>query len=260
MGLTLAFPHALFRAMSKYLVPVICTFALSLHAALPADLKALLQHEIIGTNLALEEVQAYTEARVPLMPKVATAAQWQKLADQLRRDALDRVVLRGEAAQWRKEKTKVVWLETIAGGPGYHIRKLRYEAVPGLWIPALLYEPDQLAGQGAGIAQRQRSRRAGKAADYKQIRCINLAKRGMIALNVEWLGMGQLRGPGYEHTRMNQLDLCGTSGLAPFYLAMKRGLDVLLSHENADPAACGGVRAVRRRLADDLHQLRSIRA
>ena len=35
---------------------------------------------------------------------------------------------------------------------------------------------------------------------------------------------------------MNQLDLCGTSGLAPFYLDMKRGLDVLLSLEHADPA------------------------
>ena len=31
-----------------------------------------------------------------------------------------------------------------------------------------------------------------KAAEYKQKRCINLAKRGIIALNVEWLGMGQL--------------------------------------------------------------------
>jgi dienelactone hydrolase len=54
-------------------------------------------------------------------------------------------------------------------------------------------------------------------------------------LNIEWVGMGQLQGDGFVHTRMNQLDLCGTSGLAPFYLNMKRGLDVLLSLENADP-------------------------
>ena len=75
----------------------------------------------------------------------------------------------------------------------------------------------------------------GKAAPYKQIRCANQAKRGMIALNVEWFGMGQLRTPGFEHGKMNQLDLCGTSGIAPFYLAMKRGIDLLLSLENADP-------------------------
>jgi hypothetical protein len=56
----------------------------------------------------------------------------------------------------------------------------------------------------------------------------------MISLNPEWLGMGQLAGPEYQHTRMNQIELCGTSGLAPFYLAMKRGLDLLLSLEHAD--------------------------
>ncbi len=39
------------------------------------------------------------------------------------------------------------WFETIDAGPGYHIRKVRYEAVPGMWIPALLYEPDDLSGK-----------------------------------------------------------------------------------------------------------------
>ncbi|HLF94123.1 MAG TPA: hypothetical protein VJB14_11740, partial [Planctomycetota bacterium] len=62
-----------------------------------------------------------------------------------------------------------------------------------------------------------------------------LVKRGMIVLAADWFGFGQLRGPGYEHDRLNQLDLCGTSGLAPFYLTLKRGLDVLLSLDHADP-------------------------
>ena len=66
-----------------------------------------------------------------------------------------------------------------------------------------------------------------------------MAKRGMIALNLEWFGMGQLRTPGFAHYKLNQLDLCGTSGLAPFYLAMKRGLDILLAHPNADPSRVG---------------------
>ncbi len=75
----------------------------------------------------------------------------------------------------------------------------------------------------------------GKAADYKQIRCINQAKRGMLALNVEWFGMGQLNTPGFTHYKMNQLDLTGSSGIAPFYLAMTRALDLLLALDNADP-------------------------
>ncbi len=79
----------------------------------------------------------------------------------------------------------------------------------------------------------------GKAADYKQIRCINQAKRGIIALNLEWIGMGQLRTPGFTHYKANQLDLCGTSGVATHYLAMKRALDILLAHPSADSSRVG---------------------
>src|SRR5262249_20151928 len=177
----------------------------------------------------------YTDARILPMPVVQTAAEWEAYANRIRADVLDKVVFRGQAAAWRDAQTKVEWLDTIAGGPGYQIKKLRYEALPGLWIPALLYEPAKLAGKVPAILNVNGHDPKGKAAPYKQIRCINLAKRGILALNVEWLGMGQLRAEGYQHGRMNQLDLCGTSGLAPFYLCLRGGLDVLLGLPNADP-------------------------
>jgi hypothetical protein len=200
------------------------------------DLKAALAREIIGPSTAMEEVQAWLEPRIPAMPRVASAEEWTKTAARLRADVLEKVVFRGEAARWRDAKTKVEFLAEIEGGPGVRIRKLRYEALPGLWIPALLYLPEKPAGKVPVHLAVNGHDGKGKAADYKQIRCANLARRGMIALNVEWLGMGQLRGPGYGHYLMNQLDLLGTSGLAPFYLSMSRGLDLLLSLENADPA------------------------
>jgi len=130
---------------------------------------------------------------------------------------------------------RVEWLDTIPGGIGYRIRKLRYEALPGLWIPALVYVPEKLAEKAPVALNVNGHDGLGKAANYKQIRCINLARRGMIVLNTEWLGMGQLRTDNFLHYRMNQLDLCGTSGLAPFYLAMSRALDLLLALEHADP-------------------------
>src|SRR5262249_27641961 len=144
-------------------------------------------------------------------------------------------IFRGRAAEWRDAKTKIEWLDTIPGGPGYRIRKVRYEALPGMWIPALLYEPEKLSGKVPAHLAVNGHDGKGKAAPYKQIRCINLAKRGMPVLNLEWLGMGQLRTDGFSHGRMNQLDLCGTSGVAPFYLCIKRGLDILLSPEHVDP-------------------------
>jgi dienelactone hydrolase len=225
------------RASGGCAALLVCGFAVAWPArpVEPAVLDSLLARPVIGTNVALSEVQAFTENRVPLMPAVKTRAEWEALARQMRRETLDRVVFRGEAARWRKARPQVVWLETIPGGPGYHIRKLRYEAVPGLWIPALLYEPDQLKGKVPVVLNVNGHESVGKSVAYKQVRCINQVRRGMIALNPEWLGMGQLRGPGYDHAKMNQLDLCGTSGLAPFYLAMQRALDLLLDHPHADP-------------------------
>ena len=76
--------------------------------------------------------------------------------------------------------------------------------------------------------------REGKSTPYIQERCINLAKKGMLAFNYEWFGMGQMSASGYQHGRLNQIDLMGASGLAPFFLAQRRLVDIALQHANAD--------------------------
>lgn len=204
--------------------------------AAPLDLAAALREPVLEADGPLREVQDYTEGHVVEMPRLDGRQAWEVYARRLRRQVLEQVVLRGEARRWRNASRSVQWLETLEGGPEYRIRKLRYEAVPGLWVPALLYEPRALSGKAPVVLNLNGHDGDGKAAVYKQVRCINQAKRGLLALNVEWLGMGQLRAEGYTHYRMNQLDLCGTSGLSPYYLSMERALDILLSLEHADPA------------------------
>ncbi|MFV0443779.1 MAG: alpha/beta hydrolase family protein [Planctomycetaceae bacterium] len=203
-------------------------------AADPPDWSPLLSQSLLDRDCTFHEVQNYCERRVPRMPEVASAADWDRIASDLRTRVLRDVVLRGEAAAWAAIETEPEWQEVL-DAPDYRIRKLRFQAVPGLWVPALLYEPKQLSGQVPVVMNVNGHDGNGKAADYKQTRCINQAKRGMLTLNIEWVGMGQLRSDDFVHYRMNQLDLCGTSGLAPFYLSMKRGLDILLQHEHADP-------------------------
>jgi hypothetical protein len=207
--------------------------------AFAADLtvEAALAKPVINASLALEEAQVFVESRIVPMPDLGTLAEWESYAEKVRQDVFEQVVFTGEARQWRTMPTRVEWQGTIEGGPGYKIRKLRFEVVPGMWAAALLYEPDHLEGKVPVVMNvNGHDRPQGKAADYKQLRCINQAKRGMIALNVEWLGMGQLQSDGFSHYSMNQMNLCGTSGLAPFYLIMSRGLDILLQHQNADPS------------------------
>ncbi len=155
-------------------------------------------------------------------------------AKSIRKELLAKVVLRGEAKRWSEAKTGVEWLETLPGS-GYRIRKLRFEAIPGLWIPALLYEPETLAGRMPAVLNVNGHEGTGMSTPYIQQRCINLAKRGILALNFEWFGMGQLNSENFYHYRLNQIDLTGTSGVALHYLAQKRAVDLLLAHPHADP-------------------------
>ncbi len=199
------------------------------------EIEKALQHRVIEPDLSWQEVQTYTESRVRPMPEVTTIKAWEKYIEGRRQAVFSDVIFRGEAASWRDAEKKVVWLDTIEGGPGYKIRKLQYEAIPGLWIPAVLYEPENLNGKVPVVMNVNGHDGSGKVAEYKQLRCINHVKRGMIVLNVEWLGMGQLRTDGFNHYKSNQIDLCGTSGIATHFLYMTRGLDILLEHPHADP-------------------------
>jgi len=216
-------------------------FAAPTFAADPSPVADFLKRPLFPADEVTLEVRDHVRAKIPRLhapgsdkSSIKTAADWEREAERLRQEVLKSAVFRGEAAAWRDAKTRVEWLDTIAGD-GYRIKKVRYEILPGFWIPALLYEPDKVAGKVPVSLAVNGHDPNGKAADYKQTRCVNMVKRGMIVLNVEWLGMGQLRGAGYRHGVMNQLDLCGSSGLAPFYLSMSRGLDILLAHPNADP-------------------------
>lgn len=234
-------PAARFRkAWSGCTVAALAILALAAAAPVATQetdaVTAALARRVLPPGQALAEARDYCAARVPEMPLARTAEEWRKIADRMRADTLQWVVYRGEARAWRDAKTRVEWLDTLPGGAGYRVKKLRYEALPGFWVPALLYEPETLSGRVPVCMNVNGHDGNGKAADYKQVRCINLARRGIVVLNPEWIGMGQLNGPGYQHGLINAIDLCGTGGIATHYLLMKRGLDLLLAHPHADPA------------------------
>ena len=168
-------------------------FAMPATVRAQADSKSSVAKPILTPGQTLADVSKYVEAKIPNPPTVKDKKEWEAYAAKLRQEVLDRVVYRGEAARWRDAKVQVEWSDAEAGGEGYRIKKLRFEALPGLWIPALLYEPAKLEGKVPATLNVMGHDRGGKEVAYQQIRCINLAKRGMLALNVEWFGMGQLR-------------------------------------------------------------------
>jgi dienelactone hydrolase len=193
---------------------------------------------VLNSKQTMVETQIYLASRVKPMPPIRAAAEWQAHAAELRRQVLANVVFRGEAAKWRTIPVKEEWLDTMEG-EGYRLRKFRYQVLPGMWIPGLLYEPLELKGKMPVMLNVNGHEGEGVAIPYIQQRCIHLARNGVLAYNFEWFSKGQMNGKGYDHARMNQLDLTGTNGLAPFFLAHQHLLDVALKHPNADPARVG---------------------
>lgn len=204
------------------------------------QVQAALDRPILEPGQPLIEMRAFLEPRIPVFtwPPSDDIVATGKSLGELRERVLNEIVFRGPRAhEWRAAKTRVEWLETLPR-PGYTIQKLRYEVIPGMWVPALLYLPDTMPDTNPeklpAVLNLSGHEPEGMVKDYKQIRCINLAKRGFAALNVEWFGMGQLRTPGFNHYCLNQIDLCGESGFAVFYLAMTRAFDLLAAHERVD--------------------------
>ena len=66
------------------------------------SLQGALAREILSSAQVMSEVQDYLEPRVPSVPSFTSAREWNRYAQQLRGDILERVVLRGAAARWQK--------------------------------------------------------------------------------------------------------------------------------------------------------------
>ena len=193
-----------------------------------------LKQSIIAPGQVRAEIGEYIQKLIPPLT-VPDRITWERQVSELRQEILEQVVFRGIPQEWVDWKAETIWGDTLKIGPGYQIRKLRYHALPGLWIPALLYEPIQNQEKIPAILNvNGHVGPPGKSTDYEQLRCINLAKKGILALHLEWFYFGELAGEDYRHNRMAYLDLCGMSGLSIFYLAMRGGLDVLYDYPSTD--------------------------
>ena len=198
------------------------------------EINEWLEKSVVSPDQIRTEISEYIQQLIPSF-NVPDRTTWEHQASALRQEILDKVVFRGVPHEWIDWKAETMWEDTLKVGPGYQIRKLRYHALPGLWIPALLYEPIQTQAKMPAILNvNGHVGPPGKSTDYEQLRCINLAKKGVLALHPEWFYFGELAGEDYKHNRMAYLDLCGISGLSTFYLAMRGGLDVLYDYPSTD--------------------------
>jgi dienelactone hydrolase len=192
----------------------------------------------LAARIAPQDLRRFLKDALPRLGREDDPVRWLEQAEILRGRLLG-LLFRGHPEGLLDAAYPVEWAEVLEPDSAYRIRKLRYEGYPGIWVPALLYEPTVLGAKTGtsirvpAVLNPDGHHAGGKAMAYKQARCINLAKRGMLALNFEFIGMGQLSA-SRRHDRIAHLDLVGIEGTGIFYLIMKRALDVLLAHPNAD--------------------------
>jgi dienelactone hydrolase len=207
----------------------------------PEVLSPLLKDEILPQPVAEFQIRQYIIERIAPPPRVPTRPQeWTSEASRLRHHLLDDVAFHGWPKAWVEAAPKFEEVGVIETGAGYRIRKLRYEIVPGFDSAALLYEPEHLTGKVPAILNvNGHVGPPGKAVEYKQKRCINYARHGILALNLEWFFYGELEKKGNEHWFGADLDMVGANELGLFILEMRKGLDYLSNHPNVDRERIG---------------------
>ena len=183
----------------------------------------------------ISQLREYLMARAPQLPKPVSARAWSARAEQIREHLLNDVIFHGWPREWVDAPPRFEEMGTIETGKGYRIVKLRYQVVPDFWSAALLYEPSDLHGKVPAILNvNGHVGPQGKTVDWKQKRCINYALRGMLALSIEYVNMGELFRPENDHGYLGHLDLVGTNGVGLFYLVMRKALDYLYVNPHVD--------------------------
>ena len=182
------------------------------------QLQSILAQEIQVPAVAEFELRQYLSVKVPKLVVPPSANQWRVEAARMRKHLLEDVVFHGWPGEWVEAGSKAEDLGLIAvpKGRGYRMRKIRYEVVPGLQSTAILYEPEDLTGKIPAILN-VNGHGWTQGVEFQQKRCINFAKKGMLALTLEWLGFGELQHPESVHDFGAHLDLTGTSSVGLFF-------------------------------------------
>lgn len=203
--------------------------------AVPEDIQPMLTQPLQSPEVTTFQLQQFLIERAPKLPASSSSAQWTREADSIRQRLLHSVIFHGWPAQRVSSSPEFQDLGSVPTGHGYQLHKLRYQIVPGFYTTALLYEPEPLKGRVPAVLDVMgHFPWLGNKVEFEQKFCINQALKGMIALNPEWLGMGELNAAGNEHWFAAHLDLVGMNGLGLFYLAMRRALDYLAQDPNVD--------------------------
>jgi dienelactone hydrolase len=205
----------------------------------PQAVTRVLDEPIQPVAVTAYQLQRYMMERIPQLPAPVSPEQWTREEGKLRQHMLNDIAFHGWPREWVDPPPRFEEVGPVENGQGYRWRKLRFEIVPGFWSTATLYEPENPGGKTPAILYVEGHEPMGKAAEYAQKACINFAKRGIVTLNPEWFGIGELAQKQNGHDFGAHLNLVGANALGLFYLEMRRGLDYLAGLPQVDTSRLG---------------------
>ena len=203
------------------------------------SVESVLEEHIQPSTVTAFQLQSYLAKRIPRLSPPGNSDKWSSEEARIRSHVLEDVAFHGWPREWIDAAPRFQQIDVIESDEGYRLRKFRYEIVPGFDSTAVMYEPQRVSGKAPAILNVIGHEVAGNAAEYEQKRCINFAKRGILALSLSWAGFGELAQPENGHDYAAHLDLVGTNALGFFYLSMRRGLDYLASLPQVDSRRLG---------------------
>jgi dienelactone hydrolase len=205
----------------------------------PETAQGFLVHPVQTTEVTAFQLQQYLNHRITPLTLPKSSKEWTEHQQRLREHILNDVALHGWPSQWVHTTPEFQQVGSTEVRAGYSLSKFRYAIVPGFYVPAILYMPSEIKGKAPAILNVIGHEPMGIAAEYEQKRCINFAKRGIIALNIEWAGFGEMHLKQDDHDDAAALDLVGANALGFFYLGMQRGIDYLASLPQVDTTRIG---------------------
>jgi dienelactone hydrolase len=205
----------------------------------PETLEKVLAQPVQSPDVTAFQLQHYLSRRITPLPSPKSANDWTERQRQLREHILNDIAFHGWPTEWVHSAPDFQQVGATESRTGYQVSKFRYEIVPGFDATAVLYEPEKFSGPAPAILNLIGHHPMGEAAEDEQKRCINFAKRGIVALSLGWIGFGELALKGDDHDDAAALDLVGSNALGLFYLSMRRGLDYLAELPQVDSARLG---------------------
>jgi dienelactone hydrolase len=227
------------HSIQRFILATLLSVAYSQAQTTPQSVTRVLEASIQPVPVTAYQVQRYMMERIPKLPAPESPEQWTREAARLRQHMLNDIAFHGWPREWVDSPPRFEEVGQIENSQGYRWQKLRFEIVPGYWSSAILYEPENPGGKTPAILYVEGHGPSGKVQEFAQKACINFAQRGMVALSLEWIGMGELAQKQNAHDYGAQLDLVGANALGLFYLAMRRGLDYLAELPQVDPSRLG---------------------